>query len=263
MAYYMNKNVPAKRGDIFYISNSKCYATDPSNTEGRPAIVVSSDKLNEHADVVEVVYLTTKEKRLMPTHAEVLCKIPSTALCETIYTVNKDRLGDFVRTCTDKEMEGVNAGILCSLGIAAPMVDGEVMDMGKGADMSWEDIQNEFDIMNRMSCRPVGLQKVPGNHIFDEDQSVKWNREQVELNNKKYQSEVARLNTEKNKARDSVYNLIIEKIQYEVGHRLSRKKAEAIWNRAYEDGHSFGFYEIRCRLSDLIDLAITLLGGDK
>lgn len=39
MAYYMNKNVPAKRGDIFYISNSKCYATDPSNTEGRPAIV--------------------------------------------------------------------------------------------------------------------------------------------------------------------------------------------------------------------------------
>lgn len=61
----MNKSVPAKRGDIFYISNSKCYATDPSNTEGRPAIVVSSDKLNEHADVVEVVYLTTKEKRLM------------------------------------------------------------------------------------------------------------------------------------------------------------------------------------------------------
>ena len=119
--------------------------------------------------------------------------------------------------------------------------------MGKGADMSWEDIQNEFDIMNRMSCRPVGLQKVPGNHIFDEDQSVKWNREQVELNNKKYQSEVARLNTEKNKARDSVYNLIIEKIQYEVGHRLSRKKAEAIWNRAYEDGHSFGFYEITPR----------------
>ena len=86
MAYYMNKSVPAKRGDIFYISNSKCYATDPSNTEGRPAIVVSSDKLNEHADVVEVVYLTTKEKRLMPTHAEVLCKIPSTALCETILT---------------------------------------------------------------------------------------------------------------------------------------------------------------------------------
>lgn len=135
--------------------------------------------------------------------------------------------------------------------------------MGKGADMSWEDIQNEFDIMNRMSCHPVGLQKVPGNHIFDEDQSVKWNREQVELNNKKYQSEVARLNTEKNKARDNVLELIYDKIQYEVGHRISRKKAQAIWSYAYEKGHAFGFTSIQSELSDIIDLAITLLGGDK
>lgn len=122
MSYYMNKNNAVKRGEIYYIAHSKCYATDPSNAAGRPAIIVSSDKLNEHADVVEVVYLTTKEKRLMPTHAEVLCKIPSTAMCETIYTVNKDRLGDYVRTCTDKEMEAINAGILCSLGISAPTV---------------------------------------------------------------------------------------------------------------------------------------------
>lgn len=121
----MNKNNAVKRGDIFYIANSKCYATDPSNAAGRPAVIVSSDKQNEHADVVEVVYLTTKEKRLMSSHVEVLCKIPSTALCETIYTVNKYRLGDYVRTCTDKEMEAINAGILCSLGISVPTVEVE------------------------------------------------------------------------------------------------------------------------------------------
>lgn len=120
---YMNNAV--KRGDIFYIAHSKCYATDPSNAAGRPAVIVSSDKLNEHADVVEVVYLTTKEKRLMPTHAEVLCRVPSIALCETIYTVNKDKLGDYVRTCTDKEMDAINTGILCSLGISAPTVEVE------------------------------------------------------------------------------------------------------------------------------------------
>lgn len=113
------------RGDIFYIANSKCYATDPSNTAGRPGIVVSSDNLNEHADVVEVVYLTTQEKRSLPTHVEVLCKTPSTALCETIYTVSKDRLGDFIRTCTDKEMEAVNKGLRCSLSILTPTVDVE------------------------------------------------------------------------------------------------------------------------------------------
>lgn len=135
--------------------------------------------------------------------------------------------------------------------------------MSKGANISWEDIQNEFDIMNRMSCRPVGLSKVPGNHIFDEDQSVKWNREQVEKNNQRYLDEVARLNTEKNKARDNVLEMIYDKIQYEVGHRISRKKAQAIWSFAYERGHSFGFTSIQSELSDLINLAITLLGGDK
>ena len=129
--------------------------------------------------------------------------------------------------------------------------------------MSWKDIQNEFDIANRMSCRPVGLSKVPGNHIFDEDQSVKWNREQVEKNNQRYLDEVARLNTEKNKARDNVFEMIYDKIQYEVGHRISRKKAQAIWSFAYERGHSFGFTSIRSELSGLIDLAITLLEGDK
>lgn len=123
--YNMNESKEYKRGEIYYIANSKFYATDPENTAGRPGIIVSSNKLNEHAECVEVVYLTTKDKRLMPTHAEVFCKTPSTALCETIYTVSKERLGDYVRTCTNKEMEDVNAGILCSLGISAPTVEVE------------------------------------------------------------------------------------------------------------------------------------------
>lgn len=95
MAYYMNKSVPAKRGDIFYISNSKCYATDPSNAEGRPAIVVSSDKLNEHADVVEVVYLTTKEsvscllmQRCCARFLQPLCVRPSTRSIRTGWAIS-------------------------------------------------------------------------------------------------------------------------------------------------------------------------------
>lgn len=125
MAYYMNQNKEVKRGDIFYIANSKFYSTDPTNEAGRPGIIVSCDELNEHSPVVEVVYLTTKDKKPMPTHVGILCKIPSTALCETIYTVTKDRLGDFVRTCTDREMAAIDRGMICSLGIAAPVVERE------------------------------------------------------------------------------------------------------------------------------------------
>lgn len=126
MAFYMNQSKGVKRGDIFYIANSKFYSTDPSNEAGRPGIIVSNDTLNEHSPVVEVVYLTIKDKKPMPTHVGILCKIPSTALCETIYTVTKDRLGDFVRSCTDKEMAEINRGMLCSLGITAPVVEREV-----------------------------------------------------------------------------------------------------------------------------------------
>lgn len=126
MAYYMNPVKEVRRGDIFYIANSKCYATNPSVEAGRPGIVVSCDELNEHSPSVEVVYLTTKDKKPMATHIPILCKINSTALCETIYTVSKDRLGDYVRTCSDKEMAEIDKGMLHSLGIATTYIEREV-----------------------------------------------------------------------------------------------------------------------------------------
>ena len=63
----MNQIKEVRRGDIFYIANSKCYATNPENEAGRPGIVVSCDELNENSPSVEVVYLTTKDKKPMPT----------------------------------------------------------------------------------------------------------------------------------------------------------------------------------------------------
>lgn len=126
MAYYMNPVKEVRRGDIFYIANSKCYATNPSVEAGRPGIIVSCDELNEHSPSVEVVYLTTKDKKPMATHVPILCKINSTALCETIYTVSKDRLGDYVRTCSDKEMAEIDKGMLHSLGIATTYIEREV-----------------------------------------------------------------------------------------------------------------------------------------
>ena len=44
-----------KRGDVYYIvkKNDVC---DSEQRAGRPAVVVSNDKANEHSDVVEVVY---------------------------------------------------------------------------------------------------------------------------------------------------------------------------------------------------------------
>ena len=126
--------------------------------------------------------------------------------------------------------------------------------------MDWDDIQSAYETVHSMSCVPKSVKKVKADHVFDENKSVKWNREQVEINNAAYRAEVARLNTEKNKAREDVINMIIEKIQSEVGTSLSKRKAKAIWELAYEERHSYGFYDVREYLFKLVALAKILEG---
>lgn len=122
----------------------------------------------------------------------------------------------------------------------------------------WEEIEREFVDMSRMSCKP-NFTKLPKGWITDENQSVKWNREQVELNNRNYQKAVADLNTKKNKARDDVLNDIYKRIQYQVGYNLSLNSAIKIWNYAYENGHGYGMREIKCYLDEIVDLVSDIL----
>lgn len=109
-----------KRGDIFYIVNN--YQEEGSEQRaGRPAVVVSNDKGNEHSNVIEVVYLTTQPKADLPTHIDIKsANRPSIALCEQISSVSKERLGDFIGTCTKYELDMLDAGMMISLGIDIP-----------------------------------------------------------------------------------------------------------------------------------------------
>ena len=77
--------------------------------------------------------------------------------------------------------------------------------MGKKHSKNWAEIQQDFNSMAEMSCIPSGIKKLRGDHVIDMDQSVRWNQKQVRLNNEKYQEEVKRLNREKNKRRDAIY----------------------------------------------------------
>lgn len=117
MNYYVNTKEP-RRGDIFYITHAKNFNNGITlDTTGRPGVIVSSDDLNKNSDYIEVVYLTTQEKKPMRTHTSVHCKSDSTALCETIHTVDKGRLGNYVRTVSDEEMNGIEHGLKWSLGL--------------------------------------------------------------------------------------------------------------------------------------------------
>lgn len=104
------KTMEIYRGDIFYIKKI-------NQDTGRPAVIVSNNNINESQNMVEVAYLVEKPNESLPTHAKVRCHLPSTALCEQVVSVNKDRIDGFIRTCTDEEIERINKGLSISLGI--------------------------------------------------------------------------------------------------------------------------------------------------
>lgn len=108
-----------RRGDIFYVRKGG-YAYGSEQDQGRPAVIVSNDTGNYHSNIVEVVYLTTQEKKPLPTHVDIMCKVPSTALCEQITNVSQERLGEYVRSCTVEEMDAIDRALMILLGIDVP-----------------------------------------------------------------------------------------------------------------------------------------------
>lgn len=111
-----------KRGEIFYIGSSY-QEIGSEQRAGRPAVVVSNNMANEHSQVVEIVYLTTQPKSDLPTHIDIRsASKPSIALCEQICSVSKERVGDFIGTCTEYEMKMIDAALLISLGIEVPPI---------------------------------------------------------------------------------------------------------------------------------------------
>lgn len=104
------------RGEIYYI-----YETEVSGNEqagGRPGIIISNDVGNEHSPVVIVVYLTTREKKPLPTHVKInAADKPSTALCEQIETVYKGRIGKYIGQITDTEQKCLDKALAVSIGI--------------------------------------------------------------------------------------------------------------------------------------------------
>jgi len=109
-------NEEIKRGDIYYV-----YPVDFTGSEqggGRPAIVVSNDIGNHYASIVSVVFLTTQKKKNLPTHAAIRSSArDSIALCEQVSTIAKERLGAYIASCSNDEMQEVDRAVAIALGL--------------------------------------------------------------------------------------------------------------------------------------------------
>ena len=144
-AYYAMKNcvggIRIKRGDIFQVTHFTKSCGSEQNAD-RPAVIVSNDTGNKFSNICEVVYLTTQEKKPLPTHVDVMCKVPSIALCEQVCTVSQDRLGEYIRTCTDKEMDAIDKALMVSLGIPLSV---NVPSIGSCRNKDIDDLQMKLE----------------------------------------------------------------------------------------------------------------------
>lgn len=138
-----------KRGDIYWITKNPCQPTAGSVQEpGRPGIVVSNDANNACALTLEIVYLTCKQKKPLPTH----CAIestgkPSIALCEQVQTISDEQIREYIGHCTEEEMAELDRCIAISLGLT------EVDDKYKKATPESPIFSNEeiADMFNRLT----------------------------------------------------------------------------------------------------------------
>lgn len=108
-----------KRGEIYYVEAYPAIGCEQH--PGRPAIVVSNNKNNEHSSVLDMIYLTTAAKTSLPTHVTI-CSAPriSTALCEQVHSIDMSRVKDYCGCCTEQELRAVDTALHISLGLNTP-----------------------------------------------------------------------------------------------------------------------------------------------
>ena len=117
----LGANTEIKRGSILMVD----LPLNNGSVQGgvRPVVVVSNNKGNKFSPVLVVVPLTSKTKKVMPTHYTVSpsskngLSTRSTALCEQILTVGKDTIKGFIGTLEAMDMGQINTKIKTSLAL--------------------------------------------------------------------------------------------------------------------------------------------------
>lgn len=96
------------RGDIYWCEFDGTFGSEQGGF--RPCVIISNEKANLHSPVLTAIPLTTRKmEKKLPIHALIRSsnKI-SIALCEQIFTISRERLGDYIGACTEAEMKWID-----------------------------------------------------------------------------------------------------------------------------------------------------------
>lgn len=107
-------NEVINRGDIYWCQ--------PRGTEAymkRLYVVVSNDIACKYSDTILMCPLTTQKKKELPTHVKVkdINGKTATIKCESVYTIHKRDIMDYVTSLQANELLELNVAIFKALGL--------------------------------------------------------------------------------------------------------------------------------------------------
>ena len=117
----LNNNLEITRGTIVMVD----LPVGNNSVQGgtRPAVVISNDRGNKFSPVLIVVPLTSRTKKLLPTHHTIepsmingLTKT-SIALTEQIITIGKDMVRNIVGVLEEMDVNFINRKVMTSLAL--------------------------------------------------------------------------------------------------------------------------------------------------
>ena len=105
---------------------------------------------------------------------------------------------------------------------------------------------------------PPSSERFAQDHIFDEEKSVKWNREEVVRRNAIYEANKKAhyqdgYEKEKLFKKDLIQAIVDE-------NDFDEKGASIIYSKAYADGHAYGYNEVIIKAETLADFVNEVMG---
>lgn len=112
---------PICRGDIFLIElDAIDFENDSDSIQRgtRPAIVIQNNVGNSNSPTIIIAAITSKPKKYMPTHVEnVLVEVPSTILCEQLFTIDKSKIIRKITHLQSKYYDKLNKALMVSIAL--------------------------------------------------------------------------------------------------------------------------------------------------
>lgn len=118
---YVTKNFGFRRGEIYFADLEPHCGSEQGGR--RPVIVIQNNTGNKFSPTVIVAAVTSKisKKPSQPTHVLIdknpAFSRPSVVMLEQIFTIDKERINNFMGLTSEWEMEQIEKALKCSLAL--------------------------------------------------------------------------------------------------------------------------------------------------